>query len=118
MGSVHAYKTANGRMYQVRYRKPDNSQAGKRGFRTKREAEKFLASVSVSITQGGYVDPADSRVSVAELGREWLADQAAVSKPSSMHRSSQPGAYTSSPSGGDTPWDPFVTAMCAHGSPR
>lgn len=85
MGSVYPYKTANGRMYQVRYRKPDNSQAGKRGFRTKREAEDFLASVSVSMTQGNYVDPSDSRITIAELGRDWMLEQGAVLKPSSMH---------------------------------
>lgn len=85
MGSVQPYKTNAGRRYVVRYKKPDNTHAAKRGFRTKREAEAYLATVSVSITVQQYVDPGDARVTIAELGDIWLQDQAAVLKPSSMH---------------------------------
>lgn len=85
MGSVHPYSTANGKRYQVRYKKPDGHHGNKRGFRTKREAEEFLASVSVSISQNKFFDPADAKARIAELGTSWLADQAAVLKPSSLH---------------------------------
>lgn len=85
MGSVLAYSTRDGRRYIVRYKKPDGTHAAKRGFRTKREAEEYLASVSVSITRNQYMDPMDSRVTVGELGGTWLQNQAAVLKPSSMH---------------------------------
>lgn len=85
MASVHAYQSANGRRYYVRYYKPDGKQGAKRGFRTKREAEEFAATVSVAITQNSYIDPADSRVTVAALAEVWLQDQAAVLKPSSLH---------------------------------
>lgn len=85
MGSIHSYSTKSGKRYLVRYLKPDRSQAGKRGFRTKREAEEYLSTVSVAITQQQYVDPSDARITIAELGAVWLADQAAVLKPSSMH---------------------------------
>lgn len=74
-----------GKRYLVRYKKPDNTHAAKRGFRTKREAEDYLASVSVSITQQQYVNPGDARVTISELAAVWLEDQAAVLKPSSMH---------------------------------
>ena len=49
MGSVQSYESKSGRRYRVRYRRPDNKQTDKRGFRTKREAENFLASVETSV---------------------------------------------------------------------
>lgn len=85
MGSVHTYTTTEGKRYLVRYRKPNNSQASKRGFKTRRAAEDYLASISVSLSQGSYIDPADSRVTIGTLGADWLAEQRAVLKPSSMH---------------------------------
>lgn len=85
MGSIHTYTTTEGKRYLVRYRKPDTRQASKRGFRTRREAEDYLASISVSITSGAYVDPTDARITVSELGKDWLLEQKAVLKPSSMH---------------------------------
>lgn len=71
-GSITSYATANGRRYRVRYRKPDKSQTDKRGFKTKREAELFLASVTVSKATGEYIDPALSRVTVEYLHQRWL----------------------------------------------
>lgn len=53
-GSITPYETAKGRRYRVRYRKPDKSQTDTRGFRTKKEAELFLASVTVSKATGEY----------------------------------------------------------------
>lgn len=85
MGSIHSYKTKDGKRYMVKYRKPDHSQTSKRGFRTKRDAEKFLASTAVAITENRYIDPTDARVTVGELGAIWIADQEAVLKPSSVH---------------------------------
>lgn len=83
-GSITPYDTAQGRRYRVRYRKPDKSQTDKRGFRTKREAELFLASVTVSKATGEYFDPKDSRVDVGALGDAWLLTKKGL-KPSSYH---------------------------------
>lgn len=83
MGSVTAYETTAGRRYRVRYRKPDHSQTGERGFRTKREAELFLASTELSKAQGSYLDPAEARITVGELGADWLANKKQALKPSS-----------------------------------
>jgi hypothetical protein len=47
MGSVTPYEISGGRRYRVRYRLPDHSQTDKRGFKTKREVELFLAWVEV-----------------------------------------------------------------------
>ncbi|MET3510828.1 tyrosine-type recombinase/integrase [Plantibacter flavus] len=73
MGSVHAYTTTRGEMYRVAYRKPDHSQGVKRGFKTKREAKLFLASVDVAQARGEFVDPAAARTTVGELGYAWLS---------------------------------------------
>ncbi len=73
MGSVKPYDTAKGRRYRVQYRRPDQRQTQKRGFRTKREAELFLATVEVDVSQGRYIEPSLARVTVAEWLRIWLA---------------------------------------------
>lgn len=72
MGSITPYETSNGKRYRVRYRKPDRSQTDKRGFTTKREAELFLASVEVSKARGEYVDTSAGRITIGELGAEWI----------------------------------------------
>lgn len=75
MASITAYETAEGKRYRVRYRKPDRSQTDKRGFRTKRAAEDFLAGVTVSKNRGEYIDPGDAKALVSVLGTAWLAQQ-------------------------------------------
>lgn len=82
MGSIAAYQTTDGKRYRVRYRKPDRSQTDKRGFRTKREAELYLASVEVRMATGEFIDASASRVTIDELGAQWLSMQTHL-KPSS-----------------------------------
>ncbi len=83
MGSITAYTTSTGKRYRVRYRKPDHSQTDKRGFRTKRDAELFLASVEVSKARGEYVDPSSGRLPIGALGQTWLDSQTHL-KPSTF----------------------------------
>ncbi len=85
MGSITPYSTAGGKRYRVRYRKPDNSQTDKRGFKTKKDAELFLASVEVAKSRGSYVDPSRSRVTVADWMAIWLATRTDL-RPSTMDR--------------------------------
>ena len=73
MGSVKPYETAKGRRYRVQYRRPDQRLTQKRGFRTKREAELFLATVEVDMSQGRYIDPSLARVTVADWMQIWLS---------------------------------------------
>lgn len=47
----------------------------KRGFKTKREAEDFLATVEVSKMRGEWVDPTRSRITVNEWAAHWLDAQ-------------------------------------------
>src|ERR1700712_1669840 len=82
MGTVTPYETAAGRRYRVRYRKPDHSQTDKRGFKTKREAEVFLASVEVSLARGEFVDSTAAKEPITHLGEVWLRNQTHL-KPSS-----------------------------------
>ena len=83
MGSTTAYETLAGKRYRVRYRKPDHSQTDKRGFRTKREAELFLAATEVAKARGEFIDMSASRIVVRELGKTWLPSQTHL-KPSAF----------------------------------
>lgn len=83
MASITKYTTKAGELrYRVQYRTPENKLTGARGFKTKREAENYAATVTVSKARGEYIDPADARVSVGDLGSEWLARRTHL-KPSS-----------------------------------
>jgi len=83
MGSIHAYEAAGGKRYRVQYRTPEHALTGKRGFRTKRDAELFLASVEVAKARGEFMDARASQSTISTLGAEWLANQHHL-KPSSL----------------------------------
>ncbi len=83
MATVSKYQTSSGAMlYRVRYRTPGNRQTDKRGFKTKRDAERFAASVEVSKMRGDYVAPSLGRVTVGELSADWLARKKQVTAAS------------------------------------
>lgn len=83
-GSITPYDTTAGKRWRVRYRKPDRSQTDKRGFKTKREAELFLASVTMSKAAGDYVDPSEGRKTVAVFAQQWDRGRVEGLKPSSQ----------------------------------
>ena len=83
MGSVLSYESANGRRYRVMFRTPDHRQTTKRGFKTKREAELYLATVETNKARGEYIDASAARVTIGTLGTDWLANQTHL-KPSSL----------------------------------
>ncbi len=83
MATIESYETARGKRYQVRYRTPQRTQTKKRGFKTKRDATAFAATVEVQKMSGEYVAPAAGRVTVGERGMQWLARQTHL-KPSSV----------------------------------
>jgi len=82
MATIKPYATAAGKRYRVRYRKPDKTQTDKRGFKTKKEAELFAASVTVSKATGDYIDPVLGNATVAHLADAWLAGKQSSLKPS------------------------------------
>ena len=57
MATIESYATAAGKRYQVRYRTPQRTQTKKRGFKTKRDAQEFAATVEVEKMAGQYVAP-------------------------------------------------------------
>ena len=83
-GSIKPYDTAKGKRYRVRYTKPNGSGTDKRGFKTKREAELFLASITMSKATGDYIDPALARITIGQLQPTFFRGKEAVIKPSSF----------------------------------
>lgn len=84
MSTIEPYQTKTGRRYRVRYRRPDGRQTDKRGFTRKIDAEAWLASQVTAMRAGEWVDPADGRITVRELGESWLAGRTDI-KPSYRH---------------------------------
>ncbi len=73
MATISKYETASGStLYRVRYRTPDHRQTDKRGFRTKRDAEAFAATVEVKKLTGEFIPETAGRVTVSELAPDWL----------------------------------------------
>jgi integrase len=83
MASITPYITAAGKRYRVRYRTPDERQTDRRGFKTRKEAELFLATVEVQKSRGDYISPSAASARISELGAAWLANQGHL-KPSSL----------------------------------
>ena len=58
MATIEPYQTSTGaKRYMVRYRTPQQTQTKKRGFKTKRDAQEFAATVEVEKMTGTYVAP-------------------------------------------------------------
>src|SRR6476659_9438909 len=73
MATPTRYSTDKGTFWEVRFRTPEGRQTRKRGFTTKRDAELWLASTEVRKVRGEYVKPSHGRITVGDLGAEWLA---------------------------------------------
>ncbi|MCI0156385.1 site-specific integrase [Leifsonia shinshuensis] len=83
MGSISAYETVAGRRYRVRYRTPGHQQTDKRGFRTKRDAELYLASLELAKARGDYVPAARAGVNFQSWSEKWI-DSLVQVKPSTL----------------------------------
>lgn len=82
MATISSYTTAGGKRYRVRYRTPDHRQTDKRGFRTKRDAEAFAATVEVKKLTGEFIPESAGRITLAELAPAWLERKEALTAPS------------------------------------
>ncbi|MEN4449995.1 tyrosine-type recombinase/integrase, partial [Mycobacterium sp. SM3041] len=82
MASIKKYPTKKGELWLVQYRTPEGRVTKRRGFATKRQAEDFAATTHVSKLRGEYIDPNAAKVTIGELGPEWLASRTHL-KPSS-----------------------------------
>lgn len=86
MGTVKPYSTkTKGRLYEVWYTKPDGTRGHDRGFKLKRDAEAHLATLEVSKLKGAYIDRADARATVAQLGEQWMERHRSKITASSYH---------------------------------
>lgn len=73
MATVEPYLLKDGsRRYRVRYRTPGHQQTDKRGFKTKREAELYGASVEVSKARGEFISVAAGTTTVAAWADKWM----------------------------------------------
>lgn len=74
MASIEKYRTKRGQLnWRVRYRTQEGNQTSKSGFKTRRDAEIFEATVTISILDGSYIAPAKGKITVAELYPDWYA---------------------------------------------
>jgi integrase len=69
MGSIR--RPRDGRGWEARYRSPEGRQHSK-VFRTKREADRFLARVDTAIQRGDWRDPQLAKVPFSEYTDAWL----------------------------------------------
>jgi integrase len=68
-------KLPSGR-YQVRYQGPDGlDRPAPHTFRTKREAQDWLADKQVEIRRGGWVDPDAGKVAFGEFAAAWIKER-------------------------------------------
>ncbi|MBF6138691.1 tyrosine-type recombinase/integrase [Nocardia farcinica] len=72
MATIEPYDSAKGKRYRVRYRKPDGKQTDKRGFRTKKDAEKFANTVEVKKLTGEFIEASAGRVTFSEFAEAWF----------------------------------------------
>jgi hypothetical protein len=83
MATIERYETKGGAtLYRVRYRTPDNRSTQKRGFKRKIDAQRWANSVEVDKMTGEYIAPSLGRITVAELGPEWLTRKKQHTTPS------------------------------------
>lgn len=83
MATIEKYETRGGAtLYRVRYRTPDNRGTQKRGFTTKRDAERWANRVEVAKMTGDFVAPSSGRITIDELGPAWLERRRGYLKPS------------------------------------
>ena len=72
--TIRQYETKAGKRYEVRYRKPDGSATGKRGFKRKMDADAWgAANVTTAKNVGAYIDPQAGRRLVEDFWHPWLA---------------------------------------------
>lgn len=81
--TIRQYETKAGKRYEVRYRKPDGTPTGKRGFRRKMDADAWgAANVTTAKSVGAYIDPQAGRRLVEDFWEPWLAAKKTKAKPS------------------------------------
>jgi Arm DNA-binding domain len=111
VATIESYETSTGaKRYMVRYRTPNRTQTKKRGFKTKRDATEFAATVEVEKMTGAYVAHGLGMVTVGELAPAWLSRKESDVAKSNYRMLESLGGSTSSRCG-DRPGSPMLTSM-------
>jgi integrase len=85
VATIERYRNSGGKiLWRCRFRTPEGKQTQKRGFTTKRDAELFAATLEVSKARGEYIGATAGRVTIGELGPQWLARQQGHMKASAF----------------------------------
>lgn len=83
--TIRPYDTKSGRRYEVRYRKPDGTATGKRGFKRKMDADAWgAANVTTAKTTGAYIDPQAGKRRLEDFWPAWIAAKKTESKASTI----------------------------------
>lgn len=69
---AHVRRARSGKGWEARYRDPHGRERA-RSFRTKRDAQQFLARVESDVQRGDWVDPRLGRSRFDDWAEEWLA---------------------------------------------
>lgn len=83
MASIESYETSTGKRYRVRYRTPEHRQTDKRGFKTKKEAELYLASTEIAKHKGEWVDPSKGKLEFGPWAETWYSSLVDI-KPTTL----------------------------------
>ncbi|MBM6981180.1 MAG: site-specific integrase [Bifidobacterium thermophilum] len=84
--TIRAYQVKTGRRWEVRYRKPDGTSTGKRGFQRRMDADAWAAEhVTIAKATGAYVDPTAGRAILSGLWPEWIQAKRVRLRPSSVY---------------------------------
>lgn len=83
LATISKYENAKGETrYMVRWRQPNGKTTKKRNLKTKREANAFANTVEVKKMTGEYIAPSSGKITIGELGPDWLERQKGHMKPS------------------------------------
>jgi hypothetical protein len=105
MATVEKYQTPSGAtLYMVHYRTPGRGQTKKRGFKTKRDAERWANKTEVEKLRGEYIPPSLGRITVGELAPDWLASKKQAIAPSHYRTLESARARRSQSLPGSTSW--------------
>lgn len=90
MASIERYSLGSGDLrYRVRYRKPDNKQTDKSGFRTKAAAQQWLQEMEVAKRSGMFVTTVAMKTPMRLLIDEYLSLSVGLARNTIAQRRSQ-----------------------------
>ena len=69
---VRSDRHGTGLRWQMRYRNPEGKSRN-RSFERHVDADRFLASISVDLHRGTYINPSSGSIKFEELATKWLA---------------------------------------------